>query len=190
MCPSLPLSLLISLLLRHQSEVDELTNRVHSLEQELSSANELLAAANKRQSLSREELLSLSPRAARASELLKSGLSLTQIYSRYVEVDEERQQLREENAQLGNFLNQVGVRQSTVGRGFVQCGSGSGLELPLIDSANDTVIACIHTCICSCSCSCILYIMHVHNTTYTCMVRSVHIYTFFTCMMMYIKLYL
>ena len=96
-----------SLLRRHQVEVDELTSRVRTLEQELASANELLAAANKRQSLSREELLSLSPQAARAGELLKSGLSLTQIYARYVEVDEERQQLKEENAQLGNFLNQV-----------------------------------------------------------------------------------
>ena len=52
---------------------------------ELSRANELVSSLRKRGG----EVLSLSPTAAKASALLKSGMTLTQIYSKYVEVSRE-----------------------------------------------------------------------------------------------------
>ena len=49
---------------------------------ELSRANELVNSLQKKGG----EVLLMSPAAAKASALLKSGMSLTQIYSKYVEV--------------------------------------------------------------------------------------------------------
>ena len=51
--------------------------------------------------------MALSPAAAKASALLKSGLSLTQIYSEYVEVSEELVREKEETARLGNLLEHI-----------------------------------------------------------------------------------
>ena len=51
--------------------------------------------------------MALSPAAAKASALLKSGLSLTQIYSQYVEVSEELVREKEETARLGNLLEHI-----------------------------------------------------------------------------------
>ena len=51
--------------------------------------------------------MALSPAAAKASALLKSGLSLTQIYSEYVEVSEELVREKEETSRLGNLLEHI-----------------------------------------------------------------------------------
>ena len=51
--------------------------------------------------------MALSPAAAKASALLKSGLSLTQIYSEYVEVSEELVREKEETARLGDLLEHI-----------------------------------------------------------------------------------
>ena len=64
-----------------------MTTEAEELKQELTRANELLTSMRQKNvTLSEGEVLSLSPAAAKASALLTSGLSLTQIYSRYVEV--------------------------------------------------------------------------------------------------------
>ena len=88
---------------------DELNTRVSSLERELADANDLLSVARQRGSLpfSEGEVLSLSPAAARASSLLKSGLTLTQIYSQFVEATESLQREKDENSRLNNYLEQI-----------------------------------------------------------------------------------
>ena len=54
--------------------------------------------------LSEENLQQLSPSAAAASKLLKSGLTLTQIYSQYVDVSTRLQLEEAENKRLGDCL--------------------------------------------------------------------------------------
>ena len=72
---------------RHQSQEEDSTAEIEDLKRELSRANELLASMKQKSfTLGESEVLSLSPAAAKASAMLKSGLSLTQIYSQYVEV--------------------------------------------------------------------------------------------------------
>ncbi len=67
---------------RHSSKEQELVEEVESMKLELSRANQLVASLQKKGG----EVLLMSPAAAKASALLKSGMSLTQIYSKYVEV--------------------------------------------------------------------------------------------------------
>ena len=83
--------------------------RISSLERELANANDLLSSARQHGSLpfTEGDLLSLSPTAASASTQLRSGMTLTQIYSRYVESCDQLQAEKEENARLNNYLNQI-----------------------------------------------------------------------------------
>ncbi len=65
----------------------DLSTNLASKKQELSRANDLLTSMRQyRGSLSDQEVLSLSPAAAKASALLKSGKSLTLIYSEHIQV--------------------------------------------------------------------------------------------------------
>lgn len=91
---------------RYESQEQAHQSRITSLEKELSHANDLLAAMKQR-GLHESDVLSLSPAAAKASSLLKSGLSLTQIYSQYVEVCEELGREKEETDRLNNYLEQI-----------------------------------------------------------------------------------
>ena len=65
-----------------------MSSELEQLKRELTHANELLTSMRQKRSASliEGEVLSLSPAAAKASAMLKSGLTLTQIYSKYVEV--------------------------------------------------------------------------------------------------------
>ena len=67
---------------RHEEQESEWLDEVESMKLELSHANDLVSSFQKKSG----EVLLLSPAAAKASALLKSGMSLTQIYSKYVEV--------------------------------------------------------------------------------------------------------
>jgi len=49
----------------------------------------------------------LSPAAAAASKLLKSGLTLTQIYSQYVAMGEELATVKEENQKLNHGMDTI-----------------------------------------------------------------------------------
>ena len=91
---------------RYESQEQALQSKITGLEKELSHANDLLAAMKQR-GLHESDVLSLSPAAAKASSLLKSGLSLTQIYSQYVEVCEELGREKEETDRLNNYLEQI-----------------------------------------------------------------------------------
>ena len=92
---------------RFESQEQDLQAKITSLERELAHANDLLAASKQQHSSLQGEVLALSPAAAKASALLKSGLSLTQIYSQYVEVNEELVREKEETARLGNLLEHI-----------------------------------------------------------------------------------
>lgn len=50
---------------------------------------------------------SLSPAAAATSRLLKSGLTLTQLYSQYAQVSEELMMEKDENRRLNLYMNAI-----------------------------------------------------------------------------------
>ena len=68
--------------LRHGHREREMREEVEGMKVELSRANSLIKSLQQRGG----EVLLMSPAAAKASALLKSGMTLTQIYSKYVEV--------------------------------------------------------------------------------------------------------
>ena len=75
---------------RLQTREEDMATEVEDLKRELSHANELLTSMRQKSlTLGESEVLSLSPAVAKASAMLKSGLSLTQIYSQYIEVGTE-----------------------------------------------------------------------------------------------------
>ncbi|XP_048255424.1 nucleoprotein TPR-like isoform X4 [Haliotis rufescens] len=79
------------------------------LEQELKNANELLVAVKAKGAakLSDEAIEALSPSAAATSKILKSGMTLTQIYNEYVVSSENLELEREENKRLNQYLDQI-----------------------------------------------------------------------------------
>ena len=82
---------------------------ITTLQTELSNANDLLNSARQHGFLPNTEgdLLSLSPSAAGVSAQLRSGLTLTQIYSRYVESCDQLTKEKEENGRLNNYLERI-----------------------------------------------------------------------------------
>jgi nucleoprotein TPR len=82
---------------------------VSKLEQELKNANELLSIAKRKGAtvLSESDIEQLSPAAAVASRLLKSGMSLTQIYSEHVNLSETLQQEKKENERLKSYIEEL-----------------------------------------------------------------------------------
>lgn len=82
---------------------------VAKLEQELKNANELLSIAKRKGAtvLSESDIEQLSPAAAVASRLLKSGMTLTQIYSEYVNLSETLQYEKSENERLKAYLQEL-----------------------------------------------------------------------------------
>ncbi|XP_039755492.1 nucleoprotein TPR isoform X2 [Pararge aegeria] len=78
---------------------------ISSLKNELEHANDLLKAATA-QNLDMA-LSDLAPSAATASKLMKSGMSLTQIYSQLVSVTDDLSQKKEENRQLHITINKI-----------------------------------------------------------------------------------
>jgi nucleoprotein TPR len=82
---------------------------IAKLEQELKNANELLSIAKRKGAavLSESDIEQLSPAAACASKLLKSGMTLTQIYSEYVNLSETLQSVKDEKSRVEQYLNEV-----------------------------------------------------------------------------------
>lgn len=91
--------------LDHEELMEKKNEIIASLKNELEHANDLLKAANA-QNLDMA-LSDLAPSAATASKLLKSGMSLTQIYSQLVKVTEELTQAKEENRRLNITINTI-----------------------------------------------------------------------------------
>ncbi len=57
--------------------------------------------------LSESDIEELSPAAAVASRLLKSGMTLTQIYSEYVNLTEQLQTEKKENERLKTYITEI-----------------------------------------------------------------------------------
>ncbi|RVE41975.1 hypothetical protein evm_013384 [Chilo suppressalis] len=91
--------------LDHEELMEKKNEVISSLKNELEHANDLLKAANA-QNLDMA-LSDLAPSAATASKLLKSGMSLTQIYSQLVKVTDELAQEKEENRRLNITINTI-----------------------------------------------------------------------------------
>ncbi|CAH0761185.1 unnamed protein product [Diatraea saccharalis] len=89
----------------HEELMEKKNEVIASLKGELEHANDLLKAANA-QTLDMA-LSDLAPSAATASKLLKSGMSLTQIYSQLVKVTDELTQEKEENRRLNITINTI-----------------------------------------------------------------------------------
>lgn len=91
--------------LDHEELLEKKNEIISSLKNELEHANDLLKAANA-QNLDMA-LSDLAPSAATASKLLKSGMSLTQIYSQLVKVTDELSQEKEDNRRLNITINTI-----------------------------------------------------------------------------------
>ncbi|KAJ0065485.1 hypothetical protein NL108_012443 [Boleophthalmus pectinirostris] len=89
----------------------ELKERIQSLEKELDNANELLASSALRgpaasSSLTEEQLTTMSPTAAAVSKI-KPKMKLTELYTAYVESQEQLQLERLENKRVNKYLDEI-----------------------------------------------------------------------------------
>ena len=92
-----------------EAKLKEREESIAKLEQELKNANELLSIAKRKGAtvLSESDIEQLSPAAAVASRLLKSDMTLTQIYSEYVNLTESFQNEKKENERLKSYINEL-----------------------------------------------------------------------------------
>ncbi|XP_064626009.1 nucleoprotein TPR-like [Lineus longissimus] len=90
-------------------QVRERDETITRQQKELEHANDLITIAKRRGGipLSEEGIEAMSPTAAAASKLLKSGMTLTQIYSEYVQATDALQMEKEENRRLNQYLDQI-----------------------------------------------------------------------------------
>ncbi|XP_030839084.1 nucleoprotein TPR isoform X3 [Strongylocentrotus purpuratus] len=93
----------------HAVKEKEMNDKIAKLQRELEDANDLLAAARKRgvAPMSDEELSNLCPTAAAASSFIKSGMTLTEIYSQYVRTSDELMMEKQENQRLNMYMDQI-----------------------------------------------------------------------------------
>ncbi|XP_045536329.1 nucleoprotein TPR [Papilio machaon] len=89
----------------HEELMEKKNEVISSLKSELEHANDLIKAAAA-QNLDMA-LSDLAPSAATASKLLKSGMSLTQIYSQLVKVTDDLSREKEENRRLTTTINNI-----------------------------------------------------------------------------------
>ena len=82
--------------------------RIEALDAELANANLLLGEAKKGAvPLTDEDVEALAPSAAAASKMLRSGMSLSQIYNEYVKVSNQLEEASAENTQLKDSLESI-----------------------------------------------------------------------------------
>uniref|UniRef100_A0A3Q1FGC6 Nucleoprotein TPR n=1 Tax=Acanthochromis polyacanthus TaxID=80966 RepID=A0A3Q1FGC6_9TELE len=87
--------------------VGELKDRIQSLERELDNANELLSSSKLRAAvLTEEQMTTMSPTAAAVSKI-KPGMKLTELYTAYVESQEQLQLERLENKRVNKYLDDI-----------------------------------------------------------------------------------
>lgn len=89
----------------HAEELEEKEKKIEELRDELRHANELLKAS--REENIEHAIENIAPTAAASSRLIKSGMSLTEIYSVYVKTSEELQLKKKENARLIIQINSI-----------------------------------------------------------------------------------
>ncbi|XP_060934177.1 translocated promoter region b, nuclear basket protein [Limanda limanda] len=92
--------------------VAELNERIQSLEKELDNANDLLSSSKLRgplgtsSMLTEEQMTTMSPTAATVSKI-KPGVKLTELYTAYVESQEQLQLERLENKRVNKYLDDI-----------------------------------------------------------------------------------
>ncbi|MFT7809073.1 nucleoprotein TPR-like isoform X3 [Arapaima gigas] len=87
----------------------ELRTKIQSMEKELENANELLSDSKHRGAGadSEEHLTTMSPTAAVVSKMVKPGMKLTELYSAYVEAQDQLQLERLENKRVNKYLDDI-----------------------------------------------------------------------------------
>ncbi|XP_057208864.1 translocated promoter region b, nuclear basket protein isoform X1 [Triplophysa rosa] len=93
-------------------EIAELKEKISSQEKELDNANELLSDAKHRVSgasshFTEELVTTMSPTAAAVAKIIKPGMKLTEIYTAYVEAQEQLQREKLENKRLHKYLDDI-----------------------------------------------------------------------------------
>ncbi|KAK7133660.1 hypothetical protein R3I94_015507 [Phoxinus phoxinus] len=94
---------------RKDKEIAELKEKISSQEKELENANELLSDTKHRGTasiLTEEHVTTMSPTAAAVAKI-KPGMKLTEIYSAYVETQEQLQREKLENKRLHKYLDDI-----------------------------------------------------------------------------------
>uniref|UniRef100_A0A3B3BI94 Nucleoprotein TPR n=1 Tax=Oryzias melastigma TaxID=30732 RepID=A0A3B3BI94_ORYME len=91
--------------------VNELKEKIQSLEKELDNANELLSSFKRKDAvdtsvLTEEQLTTMSPTAAAVSKI-KPNMKLTELYTAYVESNEQLQLERLENKRINKYLDNI-----------------------------------------------------------------------------------
>ncbi|XP_036378661.1 translocated promoter region b, nuclear basket protein isoform X2 [Megalops cyprinoides] len=87
----------------------ELKDKISSLEKELENANVLLSDTKRRgiDVLSEDQLTTMSPTAAAVAKIVKPGMKLTELYSAYVETQDQLQMERMENKRVNKYLDEI-----------------------------------------------------------------------------------
>ncbi|KAL3284423.1 hypothetical protein HHI36_018582 [Cryptolaemus montrouzieri] len=91
--------------LSHEEVVNKKNEYIAILKSELQTANELLE--NSKQFKLHKDMEDISPTAATTSNLLKTGMTFTELYSKYVAMSERILNLQEENARLNNYISNI-----------------------------------------------------------------------------------
>ncbi|KAG1963734.1 nucleoprotein TPR [Pimephales promelas] len=94
---------------RKDKEITELKGKISSQEKELENANELLSDTKHRGTasiLAEEHVTTMSPTAAAVAKI-KPGMKLTEIYTAYVETQEQLQREKLETKQLNKYLDDI-----------------------------------------------------------------------------------
>ncbi|XP_044260460.1 nucleoprotein TPR isoform X2 [Tribolium madens] len=91
--------------LTHEEILAKKNECIALLKKELEVSKELLD--NCKQDQIQKEIEGLSPTAASASRLLKSGMTVTEIYAQYVTISERLVDMEKENAQLKNYISSI-----------------------------------------------------------------------------------
>uniref|UniRef100_A0A671P547 Nucleoprotein TPR n=1 Tax=Sinocyclocheilus anshuiensis TaxID=1608454 RepID=A0A671P547_9TELE len=84
-------------------EIAELKEKISSQEKELENANDLLSDTKHRG----EQVTTMSPTAAAVAKIIKPGMKLTEIYTAYVETQEQLQREKLENKRLHKYLDDI-----------------------------------------------------------------------------------
>lgn len=92
-------------MLKNEEIINKKNECIAVLRKELASANEILDGM--RQDNLQKEVEGLSPTAAAASRLIKSGMTMTEIYTQYVNVMDELASEKQESARLKSYVTHI-----------------------------------------------------------------------------------
>ena len=90
----------------HKVEIEAKNEAINALNKELEEANKLIKTV-KDKGLTEDAIDHLSPSAAQASRLLKSGITLTGIYAQMVNLSEELTAEKEENKRINSYMDHI-----------------------------------------------------------------------------------